>query len=94
MKIDQQLKKELKEYIQDKLHQSKKTVTIVSSYPMNQNEIEGLRKQIPFLDGVRIVNTVDESILAGVVIKFGTKMIDLSLKTELQSLKNSIYERT
>lgn len=92
MKIDPKIKQELEHYLQDQLHNQKQFVTIVSAIPLQQAEQIELIKAFPQFKDMKLIYTTDPTLLAGVVIKFGTKMIDLSLKSELQSLKQLIYE--
>lgn len=92
MKIDQQIKRELKEFVTQKINQSKQKVKIISPYLLSSDELTGLRNQFSILRTAEIVNICDPSLLAGIVISFGTKVIDLSLKGELTNLKQLIYD--
>jgi F0F1-type ATP synthase delta subunit len=94
MKIDPQLKKELQTYITDRIRHSKEKVYIYAPYELGKTEIQDIKKHIPYLHDNDMEVVVDKTVMAGVIIKFGTKMIDLSLKTELQNLKQAIYEIT
>jgi F-type H+-transporting ATPase subunit delta len=94
MKIDFQLKQELKQYVLDRMDKEKRKVTIISAYPLTDKELIILKQNIDVLDNTKIENKIDENLIAGVVIKFGTKLIDLSLKGELQNLKQLIYDTT
>ena len=94
MKIDPQLKKELQTYIADRIKQSSEKVYIYAPYELSEKELAEIKKHIPHLKDSDMEVVVDKSVMAGVIIKFGTKMIDLSLKTELQNLKQAIYEIT
>ncbi len=94
MKIDPQLRQELKDYLQKKLEHEKSRVQIVSAYTLTEHEMNMIHSHFPFLKGADTENVVDKSIVAGVVIKFGTKMIDLSLKTKLISLQQHLYDIT
>lgn len=92
MKIDPNLKEDLKQYIQNKIAHQKSIVTVVSSYTLSNEEINSLKNNIPVLKDAEIHQEIDTDIMAGVIIKFGSKMIDLSLKSELQKLQQKIYE--
>lgn len=89
MKIDPQLKSELKKYLLEKMQQER-VVHIVSPYPLSENEMSKLKNNFAMLKDARIENEVDKSLVAGVVIKFGSQMIDLSIKGELQELSNLV----
>lgn len=90
MKLNPQLKSELKEYITKRLHDQTTYVEVVSPYQLSQSELDDLKKNIPVLHQARLENTVDGNILAGVIIKFGSKMIDLSINGELGRVKQKI----
>jgi F-type H+-transporting ATPase subunit delta len=42
--------------------------------------------------GVTIQETVDESIIGGLIVKVGSKMIDTSIKSKLNALQNTMKE--
>ena len=90
MKLNPQLKQELKEYVAKRLNVKASRVEVVSPYKLHDEEINSLRKNISILEQAEISNSVDPNILAGVVIKFGSKMIDLSIKGELHDIRNKI----
>lgn len=92
MKIDPDLKESLKTYLSQQLTQQKKKVTVLSPYQLEETEKKQLQDLFPQLHNVDIVYKVDELLLGGVVIRFGSKTIDLSLKNELQNLKQRIYD--
>ena len=92
MKLNPQLKSELKEYITKRLHDQTTYVEVVSPYQLTQSELDDLKQNIPVLHHARLENTVDRSILAGVIIKFGSKMIDLSINGELQDIRQRILK--
>lgn len=94
MKIDQNLKEDLKQYVQNRLAHQKNMVTLVAPYTLSNEEIQTLIKNVPTLKDAEITQEIDNDIMAGVVIKFGSKMIDLSLKSELQKLQQKLYEIT
>lgn len=94
MKINQGLKEDLKSYIKRRLLEEGVTVyvTLVAPYELGQEEIDMLKKRIPQLKEAKIVTEVDPSLMAGLLIKYGSSVIDLSLKTQLQTLEQTLYE--
>ena len=92
MKIDPKIKAELQAYLETKIHDRQQRVTLVSPFALSQTDSAAVIQRFTPLTGVHVENQIDPSLLAGIVIKFGTKMIDLSLKTELLNLKQRIYE--
>lgn len=92
MKIDLKIKSELKLKLKEVLASAKKKVLVSSAYELDSEEIEKLYQTIDGLRQSQIDYAVDKNLIAGYVIKVGSKVIDLSLKGKLQSLKNLIYE--
>jgi F0F1-type ATP synthase delta subunit len=93
MKINPEVKKDLITYLRQRMKGAAKPVIEISApYALSQTELSDLKKKIEFLDTAEIKTTVDESILAGIIIRYGSQMIDLSLKNELQKLEQTLYE--
>jgi F0F1-type ATP synthase delta subunit len=92
MKIDSALKQQLRSAF-TAIRKQGKIVEVISAYDLSESEKKALEKKFPMLEGAFVTFTVDTSILAGVIIKYGSKMIDLSLQTELTNLRNHVYER-
>jgi len=65
--------------------------TIVSTYPLSNEEVIQIKKDIPSLAKAQITFTVDKNILAGVIIKIGSLVIDKSLKTKINKYLNHFY---
>lgn len=66
-----------------------KTV-IVSAYKLAEEEIKSIEQKFPFIKGTTIENKIDESILAGIIIRSGSKIVDISLLSKLRNLKKLI----
>ncbi|GIW64877.1 MAG: hypothetical protein KatS3mg092_0810 [Patescibacteria group bacterium] len=66
---------------------------VYSTYKLSNDELESLIKKIPQLKKYQIKNIVDKSIIAGIVIKFSDKIIDLSLKNRLKIIFQKLYEQ-
>ncbi|MBP6044774.1 MAG: F0F1 ATP synthase subunit delta [Microgenomates group bacterium] len=92
MKISSLMKEELKKHFLAKLKQRNDEVTIVSAYPLSSSEIEGIKKIVPDLKLSKINNEVDEKLIAGYIIRKGSKMIDLSLQQRLAKLQQLSHE--
>lgn len=92
MRIDPDLKNSLKTYLTQQLSKQKKKVTVESSYILGETEKKKLQELFPQLHNANIAYVLNESLIGGVVVRFGSKMIDLSLKNELQNLKQRIYD--
>ncbi|MEG3072284.1 MAG: F0F1 ATP synthase subunit delta [Peptococcaceae bacterium] len=65
---------------------------VVSAVELNDKEKDELRKILGTLAGqkVQISFTVDPSLVGGVVVRMGDKIIDGSVKTRLASMKESL----
>lgn len=92
MKLDSKLKREIKEFLRKKMEEERKTIYIFSPYKLSEEEIKKIKEKIPGIENGRIVNEVDESLIAGFKIRIGTRVFDFSLKSRLNSLKQKIYE--
>ncbi len=71
--------------------QSSGTTIIYSADKLESAEIEELVRKFPFINKNSLKNIIDESILAGIRIHHGTKIIDLTLKNTLLNLKKKLY---
>lgn len=62
---------------------------VISAHPLNDAQLDAVRKQLVQAVGqeVQLEPTVDESLIGGLVVKVGSRMIDSSLRTKLQNLK-------
>jgi len=92
MKINPYIKENLKKYLDELLKNEKDKITLVSAYALNNNELSSLFQYVPRLKNSEINFEINRKVIAGVVIKIGSKVIDLSLQGKLNNLKNYIYE--
>lgn len=93
MRIDPILKEELKQFLLKKTEDRQKPKIIIrAAYKLSKEEIEFLKKRIEILHKAVIVVEESSDILAGFIIQFGSSIIDLSLNSELKSLKHTLYE--
>jgi F0F1-type ATP synthase delta subunit len=66
--------------------------TVMSGYKLSKSEIDDIKSLIPALKDVRIENEVDSRIFSGLIIKVGTRLLDLTLNGALQNLRKTMYE--
>lgn len=95
------LKKEKKEKLLPEIVRAlSRTVTgeltsgeVVSSVPLPTETLKELETKLSnkFNKTVELANTVDPSLLGGLVIRFGDVVIDESVRTQLATLKETIY---
>lgn len=92
MAINLKIKQELEEYLQNRAGRDNNKAFITSAHNLNTEEIKAIRAAIPVLKMCQITNLLDERILGGFIIKFNTKIIDLSLSGQLKNFKKLVYE--
>ncbi len=75
-------------------HNGEITADVVSAQPLSSDQSEKLAETLKARTGktVKIKATVDESLVGGLVIKVGSKMIDTSIRSKLNSLQNAMKE--
>ncbi len=67
---------------------------VTSAHPLSDAQLQSLKASLKTATGrdVQINANVDASLLGGLVVKVGSRMIDSSLKTKLTSLKLAMKE--
>ena len=62
---------------------------VVSAHPLTEPQVQALKDQLKATAGKDVVLTtkVDPSLLGGLIVKVGSRMIDSSLKTKIEHLK-------
>ncbi|TNF20299.1 MAG: F0F1 ATP synthase subunit delta [Rhodobacteraceae bacterium] len=82
--------------LRDKIaaHKGEVTAEVVSAQPLNQEQADALASTLKTAVGkdVKMNATVDESLIGGLVVKVGSKMIDTSIRSKLNSLQNAMKE--
>nr|WP_174825410.1 MULTISPECIES: F0F1 ATP synthase subunit delta [unclassified Ruegeria] len=70
------------------------TADVASAKALTKTQLEKLSKTLSERVGktVTINATVDESLIGGLVVKVGSKMIDSSIRSKLNSLQNAMKE--
>jgi F-type H+-transporting ATPase subunit delta len=67
---------------------------VTSAFPLNDDQMQTLRDALKASTGekVQLATKVDPALLGGLVVKIGSRMIDSSLRTKLNSLKVRMKE--
>jgi F-type H+-transporting ATPase subunit delta len=92
MSLDPHLKEELKKFLLKKIREESEILTVTSAHPLTPAQEAEIKTLIP--DGKKEMNTeIDTSLIAGVILKKGSKILDLSLKGRLQNLENQIINQ-
>ncbi|MBI3366297.1 F0F1 ATP synthase subunit delta [Candidatus Roizmanbacteria bacterium] len=92
VKINSKLKKDLKNYLLNKMRSERQRVIVYSSFKLSDNEKKLLKQKLPSIPFQKAEYKLDDSLLAGVLVSVGSKIIDLSVKGTLSNLKNIVYE--
>ncbi|MFA9288429.1 MAG: F0F1 ATP synthase subunit delta [Weeksellaceae bacterium] len=93
MKIDPELKQDLRKYLKSRMDAEQQAqVTIVAPHKLSKEDVKSLQQKFPMLAKAEITQEIDTALIAGVVIRFGSRMIDLSLQSQLQKLEKTLYE--
>ena len=87
-----QLLRQLAEMIAD--DKGEVTADVTSAKALTKTQSDKLAKTLKARVGkdVKINATVDESLIGGLVVKVGSKMIDTSIRSRLNSLQNAMKE--
>lgn len=75
-------------------HKGIVTADVVSAKALTKTQSEKLVSKLKAAIGkdVKLNATVDESLIGGLVVKLGSKMIDTSIRSQLGALKNTMKE--
>ena len=92
MKINPKLKKDLKSFLLDNIHKEQNRVQVFSADALGVDEKKVLGKKFSDLNWIDATYQIDRSVIAGIIIKVGSKTIDLSLMGSLSKLSNTLYE--
>ena len=75
-------------------HRGEVTAEVTAARPMSDAQSNALVEQIKSATGreVKLNVAVDESIIGGLIVKVGSKMIDSSIRSRLTNLQNAMKE--
>jgi len=75
-------------------HKGEITAEVVAAHELNETQLTALKEKLKTLVGrdVNLETRIDESLIGGLVIKLGSRMIDSSLKTKLNNLQVAMKE--
>ncbi len=68
------------------------TAEVTSAHPLNDDQVKALAEKLKVREGrdVKIKASVDPEILGGLVVKIGSRQIDSSIRTRLNSLAQAM----
>lgn len=92
MVIDQDLKLELKKYLDEEIKKDKRQeVVILTPYKLADSEMQQFYRYFPnLLKGVSVKNIIDKDILGGFIIRVKTTVFDASVKGKINRLAAEI----
>lgn len=75
-------------------HRGEMTAEVVSAIPLSEAQAEELKATLKAKTGKKIdlKLSVDPAILGGLIVKIGSRMVDTSIRTKLNSLKFAMKE--
>ena len=70
------------------------TADVISAKALTKAQAEKLSKSLAATTGKKVTlnTTVDETLIGGLIVKVGSKMIDTSIRAKLNSLQNAMKE--
>ena len=70
-------------------HRGEVTAEVTSAAPLNDGQLGALRESLKRAIGAKVAvdASVDETLLGGLVVKIGSRMVDSSLNTKLERLR-------
>ena len=82
--------------LEDLIAESKNELTaeVISAKELTTGQLDKLAKSLKsnFSKDIKINSSVDESLIGGMIVKVGSRMIDTSLQAKLNSLQNVMKE--
>ena len=82
--------------LNDLISESKNEITaeVVSAQSLSKGQVEKLGKSLKnnFGKDVKINATIDPTLIGGIVVKVGSRMIDTTIRAKLNSLQNTMKE--
>lgn len=75
-------------------HKGETTAEVVSAAPLSEAQTSSLAEALGKAQGrkVRISASVDEDLVGGLVVKVGSRMVDTSVRSRLNAMRNAMKE--
>lgn len=95
MKIDTQLKKEIKSRVLADLRKEKEqTVIITTPYPLGEEGTELLYSSFPELKNFTIKNIIEKNIIGGMILQHKSKVIDISIRSKIEATVEKLISKS
>lgn len=92
MKIKSEIKEDIRKFIRERLQKRQQEVTIIAPYTLSPEDLQEIIEQYPQLESKKLTTVVDANIIAGIIIKIGTRVLDLSLANKIRNLQHLVNE--
>lgn len=86
MRLTKQLKQDLKEYLKERMHHPKSRAQIISACELSPDQIKSIKSRVEMVRDAEVDVVIDPEILAGVIVQYGSKRLDMSLRTRIETL--------
>ena len=75
-------------------HRGQTSAEVISAVPLEEGQVRALQSALKAAlhKDVQLDQKVDATLLGGLVVKVGSRMVDSSLRTKLNSLKHAMKE--
>jgi len=76
------------------VHRGETKAKVTSARPLSDEQVERVKSQLAGLvdQKISLSTDVDESLLGGLVVRIGSRMVDSSLRTKLQKMQTAMKE--
>lgn len=92
MKINTTLRKEIRSFIKNKIQEEKAKITVYVPYTLTSDDKESIQSLLSKKEISDVRYVIDKDIFAGIIIQYGSKLLDLSLRSGLKNLQKRMYE--
>lgn len=87
MIIDSELKKRLKKHLLEKIKEEQKARIIIETpFKLSLDELNRIGKLFDEDKSKELINEIKKDLIGGVIIKYGSKIIDASIKSRIDEV--------
>lgn len=92
MKIDSATKNEIRSFLKQEFEREAEKIIVFSPFYLEAEEKKLIQTIMPEAKKRPFENILDHGILAGIIIKKGSRVLDLSINAKLKKLETDLYE--
>lgn len=86
MKLTPRIRQDLKNFLKARLADQKVVAHVYAAYQLTADELQAVQSKYAILSDAIIESHIDPSLLAGYIVEVGSKRIDCSLKSRLNTI--------